>query len=373
MSTNISRFQSQTLRGLSVAGLLLSAVTIWVAIHGEYDTARWEGIELALCAAAANVCGLTAALLGPKRLRNALICQLILSLISVNLAIEFRASAARGRVVDCAIAESFVRLHHLEHAVHKHDENAVTMALYTRLGELDDMLDLTKQAVGVGSKADRHIESLRHMDEQYIMRKVQDLHKHALDVTEHLRRVELDKNSTATDAENAREARAEAQAVSEYADRLADITEWLGAAAKGKDTVPNTEEYQQILDVLLEAVQQYPHAHAQQRLGREAVEAPWVKASLGRAIENKYSSHHTQHQQVRGAAPPWVQTGRPCPPGRENGICGFTCVCVRALGAGAAGDAGRHAQGVAGGVRELLRGAHRRGRGAAGPPRPHYR
>lgn len=111
--------------------------------------------------------------------REALNLHLIGILVAMMMAFTFIGQVVRETDVDCALAEMYVRGLATEQLIKKQHESEIFNSLYTRLNEMEDMMQGVENGAFKRAEHKQEQQNLKKVDEDYVMAKLMMLHDHA--------------------------------------------------------------------------------------------------------------------------------------------------------------------------------------------------
>lgn len=220
---------------------------------------------------------------GTKRNPNLVNLQLVATIVGILLAFQFMGEVVRDAQVDCALAELYHRGKATERAVDSVRQTETMHAVFNRLNELEDTLNMVQQGAASHVDLRREQQALRFTDLNYIRAKVEMVKRHAEDVLSSVLKndsVNAETIAVMTDAEKAALRRR-----LDVADRVMERIQKAHGGAGSEDLT--FEEYKEILGALTD-LNVVPDKADNQELQQALRELPNMQAAMQRQRADAY-------------------------------------------------------------------------------------
>ncbi|KAG2455042.1 hypothetical protein HYH02_000867 [Chlamydomonas schloesseri] len=277
-----------------VCNALLMALGLWLALSSSVTMrgpAATHGLVLGGGLVALGGLGLAACGRDCLSLRSLLLLGLGVAGLST---MDLMQQVGRDVGTHCALAEAHTRIRHLEGRLEamRHDE--LITQLFFRMNEMDDMLGLVQQAaVATSAEAvEKHTALFRaaQADKDYLRAKAASLRRHAVAVAEALRAraAESKANGTAqhVDVGGGGSVADSLWGVERRLEAVESVVRYLDSKEAGGDL--SYEEYEIILEALLEGSQGHAAHHTMGQLQQEKSGLQSVKAVYERHVAGAY-------------------------------------------------------------------------------------
>jgi len=198
------------------------------------------------------------------------------------LTFEFVGQIGRDLEVHCNFAESYVRLAHLEETVVAMNKDNIVERLFSRLNELDDIMDMVSEGTVHVTELRSAQEGLKKQDKDYIESKINTLHQHAETMLEHIYNKAKEMEAEQKDNPQAFESQKEARAVLEgHLNNIQKVLESIpdNGLRHGEMTY---EHYEMLYNALKGG---HPDSDA---MKAEEEHLPFVRASFERSERDQY-------------------------------------------------------------------------------------
>eukprot|EP01026_Neomeris_dumetosa_P061132 TRINITY_DN5768_c0_g2_i2.p1 TRINITY_DN5768_c0_g2~~TRINITY_DN5768_c0_g2_i2.p1 ORF type:complete len:468 (-),score=41.58 TRINITY_DN5768_c0_g2_i2:2011-3414(-) len=227
---------------------------------------------------------------------------LVLLAFCAMLTLEYSASVDRGITVDCTFTEAYLRINHIEQRMQqmKHDE--LVSHLFSRLHEMDDLLDMAQQGTLHQIEVASRQSQLRDQDLNYIESKIEGIQKHAEravrelvqkqnDITDSA--VENQAQLTESDMESIMQ---EQKLIRMKIDAADSVIKFIKRKQEIQDQISG-HEYELLLEALMSG-------HVDEQIRKEREELPFVQAAWERKERDEYHTidagqHLTAAQSLR--------------------------------------------------------------------------
>lgn len=273
-------------RHISLSQLIIGFFVLIVSSRYLYQFTETTGLFLGALLVLSGGLGYLG---GAKRSPNLINLQLVLSIVGILLAFQFVGEVVRDAQVDCALAELHHRGRALERSVEEARSAEAMHAVYDRLNELEDTLNMVQQGSGVTGELKKEQQQLRMTDLNYIKAKIDMVKRHAEDVLNSVLKNEA--INAATIAQMNEDEKAALRRRLDTADRVMERiqSKTHGAAPQGQEAhnVLTFDDYRDILAALTDS-SIVPDKAAHPELLQAIRELPNMQAAIQRQRADAY-------------------------------------------------------------------------------------
>ncbi|CAL8467683.1 g7221 [Coccomyxa elongata] len=279
---------SKACKAVCLVLLASGALMALISITNANSSPRVTGMILGALLGLAGVAGFAG---GHSRSANLLNMSVVVSIIGLLIAFQFIGEVGRETEVDCALAELYVRGLATERLVKDQHQAEIFNSIYTRMNEMEDMLDLVQhgaiKALDLRAKQDQ----LRETDQAYIHAKLQQLHHHAEAMLESVLQ-----NPNITEESVRQMAQHEKDALQNRIDLADQALVKIKAKHNQENFTLSLPEYEEILDALVgshystvpDHLSHENHHELGALLMQAKAELPNMQGALERTQENQY-------------------------------------------------------------------------------------
>ncbi|KAK9909935.1 hypothetical protein WJX75_009692 [Coccomyxa subellipsoidea] len=279
---------SRACKAVCIVLLGAGALMALISLTNANSSPRVTGMILGALLGLGGLAGFAGA---QSRSANLLNIGVVVSIIGLLIAFQFIGEVGREAEVDCALAELYVRGLATERLVKDQHQAEIFSTIYSRINEMEDMLDLVQhgaiKAVDLRAKQDQ----LRETDQAYIQAKLQQLHQHA--------EIMLDsvlKNPNITEESYKLMAQHEKDALQTRIDLADQAIVKIKAKHADENFTLSLPEYEEILDALVgshytnvpDHLSHESHHELGALLMQAKAELPNMQGALERTQENQY-------------------------------------------------------------------------------------
>lgn len=266
---------------VATAEMIVGALIFVLSMRFLYQFTEATGVVLGLLLLGSGVSGVLGC---RRRSSNIVNLQLVGSIVGIVLAFEFMAVVVRDVQVDCALAELYHRGLSTQRQLAEARQGEAMNSVYTRLGEMEDMLSLVQQGTHHQVQLAKEQEQLRITDMNYIRAKVDMVKRHAEELQDSVL-----KNHTITeqgvDAMD-EEQKAFLRRRLDVADKIIDR---ISKHHTEEDRALSLDEYTEILDALTHDTIA-PELAAHPELAAAKAELPNMAAAMQRQHVGQYDT-----------------------------------------------------------------------------------
>eukprot|EP00198_Chlamydomonas_reinhardtii_P008177 XP_001697514.1 predicted protein [Chlamydomonas reinhardtii] len=323
---------------------LLMALGLWLAVSSSatmMGPAAAHGLVLGGGLVALGGLGLAASGRDCLSLRSLLLLGLGVAGLST---MDLMQQVGRDVGTHCALAEAHTRIRHLEGRLEamRHDE--LITQLFFRMNEMDDMLGLMQQAAVASTTeaVEKHTAVFRaaQADKDYLRAKAASLRRHAVAVAEALRARAAESKANGTLQGGGDSVADSLWSVERRLEAVESVVRYLDSKEAGGDL--SYEEYEIILEALLEGSQGHATHHTAGQLQQEKSGLHSVKAVYERHVAGAYDHVAPAAGLGAGGATFMAAAGVAGAPGAGAGVAAGAAYPLggRSPGGGAGASAG---------------------------------
>jgi len=268
-------------RGVAIGQMIAGGFIVILSMKYLYQITETTGIFLGGLMIASGILGYLG---GAKKNANFVNLQLVSSIVGILLAFQFMGEVARDAQVDCALAELYHKGKVTEAAVDSAKSVETMHAVFSRLSELEDSINMAKHDAVNMVELKKEQQSLKFTDLNYIKAKMRMIKKHAEEILSSV----LENDGVNADSISKMRA-TEKAALKKKLDLADEVLAKITKAHEDGTEDLTINEYRDILLALTDS-SVIPEKSINSELRQAIKELPNMEAALERKSSNAYDS-----------------------------------------------------------------------------------